>query len=248
MADRMLRFRPLLIVGALIAAGCGGATAVPTTAPTAAPTTPPMATAVPTVDRAGARDLSLAYVRARYGADAPAADLAWTEQNAKPPEMVGGEVYQYLAGDWLITISYPVVLPELTVYTVKMVNTATGFLWEGQVGAAGQVIEGQQLLLNAFNAALARARALYRDEAPPEGLPWVGERITPENMVGAETWRYTAGDWEAIITYPVVPADKMVFNITIQNATTGFVWIGSVDIRGQVIEIGRLERARGPGL
>ena len=238
MADRRLKFWLLLLAGVLVAAGCGGATVAPTAAPTAAPTTAPTATAGPTVDRTGARDLSLAYVRARYGADAPAADLTWTEQHAKPVELVGGEVYQYSAPDWLITVSYPVVLPELTVYTVKMVNTVTGFLWEGQVGAAGQVIAGQQLLLNAFNVALARARAQYGDEAPPEGLSWVSERITPENMVGAETWRYTAGDWEAIITYPVVPADKMVFNITIQNATTGFVWIGSVDIRGQVIEIG----------
>jgi len=192
----------------------------------------------PTTDRIDARDASLAYVRARYGADAPAADLTWQEQDAKPPEMIGGEVYQYLAGDWVITISYPVGLPEQTVYTVKIVNTATGYIWEGQVGTSGQVIEGQQLLLNAFNAALTHAEAQFGDEAPPAGLPWVGERITPADMVGAETWRYTSGDWVATISYPVVPADKMVFSITIQNVTTGFMWLGSVDINGQVIEIG----------
>jgi len=66
----------------------------------------------------------------------------------------------------------------------------------------------------------------------------VAERITPPDLVGSETYRYTAGDWVATITYPVVPPDKMVFNITIQNATTGFVWIGSVDTNGQVIEVG----------
>jgi len=240
MAGGRLKFCLLLMAGALLAAGCGGATVAPTAAPTMAPTMAPTVapTSGPTVDRTGARDAALAYVRARYGADAPAADLTWIEQHATPAELVGGEVYQYLAGDWLIAVSYPVVLPELTVYTVKMANAATGFGWEGRVGAAGQVIEGEQLLLNAFDVALTHALDQYGDEAPPAGLPWVGERITPADMVGAETWRYTAGDWVAIISYPVVPADKMVFNITIQNATTGFMWLGSVDTNGQVIETG----------
>jgi len=246
MADRRLKFR-LLLAGALFISGCRGATVapmaaptvVPTVAPTIAPTTAPTAapTTGPTVDRTGVRDAALEYVRDRYGADAPAADLTWTEQNAKPAEMVGREVYQYLAGDWLIEVSYPVVLPELTVYTVKMANMVTGFGWEGQVGAGGQVIEGEQLMLNAFNVALTHALALDEDKAPPASLAWVGERTTPADMVGAETYRYTAGDWVVTIAYPVVSADMMVFNITIQNPVTGFVWMGSVDTNGQVVEI-----------
>jgi len=118
-----------------------------------------------------------------------------------------------------------------------MANGATGFGWEGQVGAGGQVIEGEQMLLNALNVALTHAVAQYGDEAPPAGLAWVGERITPADMVGSETYRYTAGDWVVTITYPVVPPDKMVFNITIQNATTGVTWMGSVDAYGQVLEV-----------
>jgi hypothetical protein len=240
----------LLVAVALVAAGCGGATATPTASLTAVvvQTPAPNSTAVqveesptpaagPTVDRVGARDAALAYVGDRYGADAPAADLAWTEQYARPAEMVGGEVYRYTAGDWLITISYPVVLPELTVYTVKMANLATGFVWEGQVSAGGQVIEGKQLLLNAFNVALAHVQDQFEGESPPAGLAWVGERITPADLVGAETWRYTAGDWVSTITYPVVPPDQMVFNITIQNPAAGFMWLGSVDTNGQVTEI-----------
>jgi len=232
----------MLLAVALIAAGCGAATVAPIPTPVR-PTGLPMPTTVPTpagapaIDRIGARDAALAYIRAAHSADAPAADLTWTEQHAKPAEMVGGEVYQYLAGDWLLTVSYPVVLPEQTLYTVKMANTATGFIWQGQVGAAGQVIAGEQLLLNAFDVALTHIRAQYGDEGPAAGLPWVGERITPAGTVGAETWRYTAGDWVATIVYPVVPADQMVFNITVQNATIAFMWLGSVDTNGQVTEI-----------
>jgi hypothetical protein len=244
MTARLWTIGLLLIAAALLAAGCGGATPTPT--PTAVPpqATPtpvlpepsPTPVSGPTVDRVSARDAALVYVRDRYGADAPAADLTWTEQHTTPPDFVGGQFYQYTAGDWLVTVSYPVVLPELTVYTVKMANAATGFRWEGQVGAAGQVIEGEQFLLSALNVALTHARAQYGSDAPPADLVWVGEPITPADLVGAETWRYTAGDWVVTITYPVVPPDKMVFNITIQNAATGFMWLGSVDSSGQVTE------------
>jgi len=237
MIARLWKIGLLLVAVAVVAAGCGGATPTPVPTPSPAVAPSPTPASDPTVDRTGARDAALAYVLDRYGADAPAAGLAWTEEHAKPEGLVGGEVYRYTAGDWLITISYPVVAPEQTVYTVKMANMATGFVWEGQVDAAGIVIEGEQLMLNAFNVALTHAQSLYADKAPLAGLPWVGERITPADLVGAETYRYTAGDWVATISYPVVPADKMVFNITIQNAITGFSWIGSVDTKGQITEI-----------
>jgi len=231
----------LLVAAALFCAACGAPT--PTLPPTSIPTPPPTSiptpapTTGPTVDRIGARDAALAYVRTSHGADAPAADLAWVEQHAKPAELVGGEAYQYLAGDWLILVSYPVVMPEQTAYTISMVNFVTGFIWDGRVGAGGQVIEGGQLLLNAFDVALTHARAQYGDEAPPAGLPWVGELMASTGPVNVETWRYTAGDWMATIVYSLVtPADQLLFNITIQNVTIGFMWLGSVSTDGQVTE------------
>ena len=142
MTARLWKIGLLFMVAALVAAGCGGATATPTVAPTVAPSPTavrpeqvPTPTAGPTVDRVGARDAALAYVRDKYGADAPAADLTWTEQHAKPAEMVGADMYQYMVGDWLISVSYPVVPPEQTVYTIDMVNFVTGFTWNGRVGA-----------------------------------------------------------------------------------------------------------------
>ena len=244
MTTRLCKTILLLVAAALLCAACGAPAPTSTPPPTSIPTPPPTSiptpapTMGPTVDRTGARDAALAYVRTRYGAAAPAADLAWTEQHAKPEGLVGGEAYQYLAGDWLILVSYPVVLPEQTTYTISMVSFATGFTWDGRVGAGGQVIEGGQLLLNAFDVALTHARAQYGDEAPPAGLPWAGERVPSTGLVNVETWRYTAGDWMATIVYSLVtPADQLVFNITIQNATTGFVWLGSVSTGGQVTEI-----------
>ncbi len=83
----------------------------------------------------------LAYLADNYAGQAPAAGLAWTEKRTTPQGLVGGESYEYTAGDWVITVSYPVVAPENVVYTIVVANQAAGFHWEGQVDAAGQVTE-----------------------------------------------------------------------------------------------------------
>jgi hypothetical protein len=51
----------------------------------------------------------------------------------------GSTSLQYVAADWVMTLSYPVVRPDLVVYRVTLENTALGFKWEGKVDAAGQV-------------------------------------------------------------------------------------------------------------
>ena len=40
--------------------------------------------------------------------------------------LVGSGIYFYLADDWVVTISYPVVPPKMVVYHAVVVNTATG--------------------------------------------------------------------------------------------------------------------------
>jgi len=87
------------------------------------------------------RDAVLAYLAENYGDEAPAAGLAWTEKHTKPEGLVGGESYEYTAGDWVIVVSYPVVAPENVVYTIDVSNQAVGLRWEGQVDAQGQVTE-----------------------------------------------------------------------------------------------------------
>jgi len=92
-------------------------------------------------DPVGARDAVLAYLAENYGSEAPTTGLVWTEKHTKPEGLVGGESYEYTAGDWVIAVSYPVVAPENVVYTIVVGNQATGFHWEGQVDAQGQVTE-----------------------------------------------------------------------------------------------------------
>lgn len=98
-------------------------------------------------DPVGARDAVLAYITENYGSEAPTTGLVWTEKHTKPEGLVGGESYEYTAGDWLIVVSYPVVAPESVVYTIVVSNQTTGFRLESQVDAQGQVTETSSRLL-----------------------------------------------------------------------------------------------------
>jgi hypothetical protein len=133
MKDKMMYLGILLLVSALVISGCTPAGSRAETAPTEESSRPS--------DPVGARDAVLAYLAENYGGEAPAADLIWTETHTKPEGLVGGESYEYTAGDWLIAVSYPVVAPENVIYTIVVSNPTTGFRWEGQVDAQGQVTE-----------------------------------------------------------------------------------------------------------
>jgi hypothetical protein len=92
-----------------------------------------------------ARDAVLAYLAQNYGDRAPASGLTWAETDVKsglPDKPVPGSTsLQYVAADWAITLSYPVVRPDLVVYQVTVQNAELGFKWEGKVDASGQVTE-----------------------------------------------------------------------------------------------------------
>jgi hypothetical protein len=133
MKVKMMFLGILLLVSALVISGCSGANSAPEPTPAEQSSRPS--------DPVGARDAVLAYLAENYGGESPAADLAWTETHTKPEGVVGGESYEYTAGDWLIAVSYPVVAPESVVYTISVGNASTGFSWEGQVDAQGRVTE-----------------------------------------------------------------------------------------------------------
>jgi len=122
-----------LLLSALLLSGC--------TPPNPARVATPAGQSPRPSDPVGARDAVLAYLAENYEGQAPAANLAWTEAHTNPEGSVGAESYEYVAGDWLIAVSYPVVAPENVVYTIAVTNDATDFRWEGQVDAQGQVTQ-----------------------------------------------------------------------------------------------------------
>ena len=71
---------------------------------------------------------ALAYVDGRY--DTALTDLLWAESDVTPgaPDkpLVGAVKLRYTAGDWTLSLSYPVVRPDLVLYSVTIANEATG--------------------------------------------------------------------------------------------------------------------------
>ncbi len=226
----------VIILSALTFSGCGPATPQPTEIPTATPTQ----AAVEAPDPVRARDAALAYVSERYGEQAPALGLAWTEELTTPEGLVGSTTYQYTAEDWVVTVSYPIVRPDLTVYQVGVANDATGFHWEGQVDAAGRVTQAPEGVLAARDAALTYVIEHYGDQAPASGLSWMEENITPgwpdAPVPGWVEYEYTAEGWVVTVGHAVLPLEWIVYQITVSNQTTGFQWEGEVDASGRVTE------------
>jgi serpin B len=95
----------------------------------------------PVPDPAVARDAVLAYLAQAYGAEAPSLELNWSEKVTTPKEHVGSSSFQYTAADWVVTVSFPLVAPESTIYRIVATNLDSGFQWEGDADAWGQVRE-----------------------------------------------------------------------------------------------------------
>jgi len=90
---------------------------------------------------ADARDAALAYLRESEGENAPGPGIVWQEEDVTPPGWVGGVFKEFTSDDWTIEVSYPVVLPEDTVYEVVLTSIKLGWYWKGKVKADGSVTE-----------------------------------------------------------------------------------------------------------
>jgi serpin B len=142
----------LALIGS-IAGGCAPATSQSTpgseTQPTPVPTPGSGEAATPTEELepvtvsgpAEARDAALAYLAGVSPDQAPAQGQAWTEKRTTPEGLVGADSMVYSAGDWTVTVTYPVTSPEQVDYAVVVANQATGTQWEADVDAFGEVFE-----------------------------------------------------------------------------------------------------------
>jgi serpin B len=133
----LIKLASMVLLSALILNGCGPATMDPTPAPTPKPDNE----VSPLPDAERARDQALTYLAEAYGDRAPAANLSWTKENVSPEGMVGATTFRYTAQDWVVTVNYPVVAPEATLYRVIVAHQTSSFQWEGEIDARGQVQE-----------------------------------------------------------------------------------------------------------
>lgn len=102
----------------------------------------------PTRDDSGpafARDAAMAYLSRHVdlgaGAQLPSTEASWLVEILTPEEFADSLTLRYSAGDWAVTVGYSLLTPEATVYLVFVDHPVSGFHWEGQVDATGQVIE-----------------------------------------------------------------------------------------------------------
>jgi putative hemolysin len=98
------------------------------------------AKAVQIPDPAAARDAVLEYLRGQ-NLTVPAGDLVWTEENLTAEGLLGATHLRYAVEDWTIDVSFPIVAPQATVYSVTVTHTADSFVWQGEVDATGAVTE-----------------------------------------------------------------------------------------------------------
>jgi hypothetical protein len=184
-----------------------------------------------------AMDSALAYMRQNFGSEAPSEDMKWIGERITEEGLVGGESYRFVSGDWEIIASYPVVRLDLTIYSFGVENKSSGFLWEGEVDAEGDVGEkAPDLVKNAFYAALEYLLINHADRAPEVGLPWISRYTTPKDIVGSGTYEFITGEWLVTVNYPIVAPQSTIYSITFLNQGTGFQWEGEVDADGKVTE------------
>lgn len=82
---------------------------------------------------------ALGYLAFNEPDKAPDPYLPWAETRTTPEGIVGAETYEYAAGAWTVTVSYPVVAPSAMIYTVVVENKADGLRWEATVEPTGLV-------------------------------------------------------------------------------------------------------------
>nr|MBC7244470.1 hypothetical protein [Chloroflexota bacterium] len=236
-----LRFL-IVLISILVISACKKIAPTPTATPTQAAVqpTPTEGTITAPQEVHTAREAVLSYLREQLGADAPAVGLPWSEERATPPGLIGAETYRYIAGDWIITISYPITSPEMVLYQVVITNLSTGFQWLGAVDATGNVkkpaAEISDPVLAARDLVLTYLSAQYKVQIPLAELTWTRTRITPEGLVGAETYQYRAGEWVVTISYPIVAPGQVTYKVSVVNESTGFQWQGEIGTDGEVKE------------
>ena len=135
MNARTYRWAGMLVVLALLCSGCAISRAQPLQT-AAVPMEP--AQIAPAVVRA-VHQKTLAHLRAAH-ASPPPADPSWSGSRTTEPGLAGSETYQFISAGWTLTISYPAVGPEVTVYWVTASNPNSGFHWYGRIDSAGHVL------------------------------------------------------------------------------------------------------------
>ena len=72
------------------------------------------------------------------------------------------------------------------------------------------------------DAAMAYIKAIHPDTAQfMNNLAWTGGRVTPSDIIGAETYTYISQGWNVTISYPVVLNPRYTITADYSATSTG---------------------------
>jgi hypothetical protein len=236
----------LLLVFPMILSACGAvpalAGAVPVPQPEDEPQSEPFLPPVFGPD--AARDAALAYVRDQYSSSAPGSDRIWVGSETQTDAMVGSSVFQYISDQWSIRVSYPLVAPQATIYTVALREKSPGFVWEGLVDAYGQAattaVSGSELTMipEITDPAPSNPPVIgtltYRDDKYKIAMEYPADWSLTEVSAGvgsdAKALRLQKGTWFLVVHYKLL-WDQITFG--------GGLPVGDVIDRGWTTLLGR---------
>ena len=76
-----------------------------------------------------------------------------------------------------------------------------------------------------------------------DAVPWKGGRITPEGLLGHETYRYSGDGWAATVEWNVVP--QPVYEITLSYNRGQIVWKANLYVDCEIRETKYINRKLG---
>jgi hypothetical protein len=118
----------LLCLDLLLVASCAGSNSLPSPE-------------VKVNNAAQALDAALIYLREEIISNTPTEGIIWEESDVTPTGLVGASTKYFVSAQWEAIVSYPIVLPANTIYTVTILNSELSWYWKGEVKAEGVVIE-----------------------------------------------------------------------------------------------------------
>jgi len=136
--DFLWKLALFILPGIVLLTGCGvvsGEADIPPSATVAA--SEPLRVPRPET----ARDVALAYIRTYHAGTGPSEGAFWFDETANAEGLVGSSTLIYRYEAWMVRVTFPVVLPEETIYTISVERHSPKFNWQGLVDAYGQVVE-----------------------------------------------------------------------------------------------------------
>lgn len=94
---------------------------------------------------------------------------------------------------------------------------------------------------------VAFIEAAYPNAAIPQAGLWTGKRLTPEALVGHETYVYRSGAWSILVDWDVVAGEHVTYRVQVRNEPVA--WICEVE-GGEVVELyyGEVEQEGGEAI